>query len=229
LLRTETRNLEFVEYDVKENSVQRRWNEIRNQVCSLIDYRLEYASGEKWYRDYYIADKQEFLDMPFLDNLSDINCLPNGIIAEVFFMESCRRMDLNCTPTTGEEDIWGVDFKIDNGIEARFLDVSINISDKGLQKKNKAGTYPTIFIPWRPYSIGKGREISYAEQYLSTGVFSQKKFISGIISYNRNNLHALERSVWKDAKWGEGYMGLEGILYIKDLKDTIDMLKGGYR
>ncbi|MDX9738972.1 MAG: hypothetical protein RBT33_01225 [Candidatus Dojkabacteria bacterium] len=228
MLRTEARNLEFVEYSERKNTLQSRWEEIRTEVCSLIDYRLEYGSCEKWYEESYLAVKQEFLELPTIDYPSEINYLTSGIVGEVFFMDACNRVGINCIPTSGQEDMWGVDFKIDNGIETRFLDVSINISSKGLQKKNKAGTFPTLFVPWRTNSLGKKEGVSYSEKYLCTGVFDREKFISDIIDYNNRNLHELQKSVWKDAKWGEGYMSLEGIQYIKNLKGIIEMLKRRY-
>ena len=228
MYKTETRNLEFVEYSIEEDTLQNRWNEIRNEVCSLIDYRLEYGSCEKWYKDNYLAVKQEFLEMPFIDHPSEINKLPSGIVGEVFFMEACNKEGLNCVPTHGDEDVWGADFKIDNGKETRFLDVSINISSKGLQKKNRVGTFPTIFIPWKTNSMGNRNGVSYSEKYLCTGMFNRKRFISDILNYNNSNLHLLQKSVWKDADWGEGYMALEGIQYLKNLKGTILMLRGMY-
>ncbi len=224
MLRTETSNLEFVEYSIEENTVQSRWNKIRNEVCSLIDYRLEYGSCGKWYEENYLSVKQEFLEMPFINYPEEINYLTSGIVGEVFFMEACKNIGLSCVPTRGDEDIWGVDFKIDNGIETRFLDVSINTSSKGLQKKNRAGTFPTVFIPWRTNSVGKKNGVSYSEKYISTGVFDQRKFMSELIDYNNSNLHLLRKSVWKD----EGYMALEGIQYIKNLEGIIDMLKEEY-
>ena len=166
--------------------------------------------------------------MPFIDNPSEINVLTSGIVSEVFFMEACNRMGLNCIPTRGYQDSLGADFMIENGKETRFLDVSLDTSKKGLEKKNKVGTFPTIFIPWRTNRVGKRKEVSYSEKYLCTGVFNRRKFFSDILNYNYRNLHILERDVRKGSYSEEGYMGAEGFQYVNDLKGTISMLRGMY-
>ncbi len=225
MLETESRNLNCIEIEVGERTLQQRWDKVSSSVCSLIDYRFQYGSKEKWYRDNYTAVKQEFLELPSLERASEINQFPGGILAEVFFMQACNQVGIYCEPTSGDEDVFGVDFKIEDDCETRFLDVSINVSSKGLSKKNRDGTFPTLFVPWSVKSNTNGYSPSYAEYYLSTGLFNGKEFFNSILDYNYENLHKLRKSVWKDAKWGEGYMSLNGIQYLKNLEGILEMIK----
>lgn len=225
MIETETRNLNDIEIKTGERTLQQRWDKVSSSVCSLIDYRFQYGSKERWYIDNYTALKQEFLETPSLERASEINQFPGGILAEVFFMQACNQLGIYCEPTSGDEDVFGVDFKIEDDFETRFLDVSINISSLGLRKKNRDGTFPTLFIPWNVKKNVNGYSPSYAEHYLSTGLFNGKKFFNSILDYNYSNLHNLKKSVWNDARIGEGYMSLNGIQYIKNLEGILGMIR----
>lgn len=224
-METESRNLNCIEIEVGERTLQQRWDKVSSSVCSLIDYRFQYGSKEKWYTDNYTAIKQEFLERPYLEKVSEINQYPGGILAEVFFMQACNQIGIYCEPTSGDEDVFGVDFKIEDDFETRFLDVSINVSSKGLSKKNRDGTFPTLFIPWAVKKNVNGYSPSYAEYYLSTGLFNGKEFFNSILDYNYSNLHDLKKSVWNDGKLGEGYMSLNGIQYLKHLEGILGMIR----
>jgi hypothetical protein len=144
----------------------------------------------------------------------------------VFFLNACEYLGIECKPTEGDDDVYGADFliTIEDG-ETRVLDVSLNLSPEGLKKKNKAGTFPTVFIPWRTTYPNTTYKPSYAEKYLATGNFDVREFMYRTLKYNYKNLHILRNSVWKDARWGEGYMCLDGIPYIRNLEGILNMLK----
>lgn len=209
-------------YDEDINTPQRRWDGVRYQVCDLMQYRIDNGSSPKWYIDACVEDIYLFGEAVELDDLSDLKDFPNGSIAEVFFMEACRDLGIECTPACGEEDILGVDFMISNGFDTRFLDVTINISNRGFKRKNKAGTFPTLFIPW---TISDSLPISYAYRYIETGEFYSDEFISEILTFNYKNLHNLRKDVWTDSPKGDGYMSLEGVQYLENLEGSLKILK----
>ncbi len=204
------------------NTPQRRWDGVRYEVCDLMEYRIENGSSPQWYRDACIDNIYIFGNAVELNDVSDLNRLPNGFIAEVFFMEACRDLGIECTPTCGEEDTWGVDFKISNGFDTRFLDVTIDTSNSGFRRKNRAGTFPTLFIPW---SISHSFSRSYAYRYIETGEFYSDEFISKIVSFNYKNLHNLRKDVWSDCPNSGSYMSLEGVHYLENLEGILEILK----
>ncbi len=202
-----------------------RWEGVRDGVCNLIDCRLKDRASMKWYRDASIFSEKIFENTSTLNDPCDINRFPSGILAEYFFMTSCSDLDICCTPTCGDEDVWGADFKISNGVETRFLDVTINLSKRALLKKNKAGTFPTIFVPWSVRGLCEYGTTTYAQHYLTTGEFNSLFFIDRILSYNYSNLHNLRKNVWEDSPKSEGYMSLEGITYIQNLEGSLRILR----
>lgn len=209
-------------YSTENDSSSYRWNILRHKVCELVDYRIRNGNPPRWYRDACIDSREKFERVSILENVNDIDRFPNGILGEVFFMEACNNVGIECTPTYGDVDTWGADFMITNGKETRFIDVSINTSYRGLRKKNREGTFPTLFIPW--HSADNGFQ-SYACHYLRTGEFDSNNFISDTVSYNYHNLHTLRKDVWSDGQVVDSYMDLYGIRYLESLEGSINMLR----
>lgn len=206
----------------KIETQQDRWDSVRSEVCGLMEYRINHGSPPKWYKDVCIDTMYIFGNASYLNDVCDVNRFPNGFIGEVFFMEACSKLGIECVPTYGDEDTWGADFRISDGKDTRFLDVTINTSDNGLRKKNKAGTFPTLFIPWYMNS-----NQSYVHHYIETGEFDTEEFIGNILSYNYKNLHNLRRDVWSDSPKGQGYMSLYGIKYLEGVEGSLNILKRG--
>ena len=202
---------------------QDRWKEIRELSLDLINHRLCNGIPDKWYKDIFLAHREAFKGREYIKNAFDANSVSNGMLGEVFFMEACRSLNIYCVPTCGLEDEWGADFKISDGVDTRFLDVTINLSNENLRKKNRSGTFPTVFVPWY---LGKDRSQSYATRYIETGEFDYETFINNILSYNYHNLHILRKNVWNDSPKGEGYMALDGVKYLENLGGSLDILKG---
>ncbi len=226
MLKTDTTLLRTPVYEEEQAPYQQRWEELRARACALIDYRLEQGSRYEWYEECFLDTKREFEELDEIEDPREVNEVSRGILAEVFFMEACLSLCLKCTPASADEDVWGQDFKLSGFGETRFLDVTINNSSKGLRKKNRAGTFPTIFIPWQ-IDGSKNRDIpTYAQWYIETGQFDPKEFIRAIVDYNKRNLHILRQSVWRDGKVEEGgYMGLDGILYLQNLEGVLRILE----
>jgi len=225
LLQTCTSTLETVRYGRNSEILQTRWEQIRDEVSQLIEFRLSRGSSFKWYEEGFLSTRRVFESTESLQEPCDINKFPSGILGEVFFLNACQNLGIYCEPTEGDDDVHGADFKICLNGDTRFLDVSLNRSEKGLLKKNKVGTFPTVFIPWRTMYPGTNYQPSYAEKYLSTGEFDVSEFMHEILKYNYKNLHILRNSVWRDAPWGEGYMCLDGISYIKNLEGILNILR----
>lgn len=226
LLRTAKR-LELAQLEVNPIELGHRWDILRSKVLGLIDFRLENGNPSQWYIDHYLYNKDLFEKASHIEEVYWVNRVPNGILAEVFFLDACEYFGFHCVPTGGDEDSWGADFKLESrdGSQTRFVDVTINTSERGLRQKNVVGTFPTLFIPWHTDYYNQRHSPTYAEEYLRTGTFDADMFVDGILTFNYRNLHDLRRSVWRDSPWGEGYMAQDGITYLRNLEGVLDILK----
>lgn len=223
MLESESTKLEIA-YRERTETPEERWDNVRFKVCDLMDYRINHGSPPGWYEKVCIDNKDTFANAFPLNDIYNVNRLPNGFIGEVFFMDACDKLGIKCVPTYGDVDTWGADFMIGEGKNTRFLDVTINTSADGLKRKNRAGTFPTLFIPWY---LASNQSETYVYHYLATGEFNSKDFMNNIISYNYRNLHTLKRDVWSDHSNGDGYMDLHGIQYLEGLEGTLKILKNG--
>lgn len=164
---------------------------------------------------------------------SEINSLPQGLIAEVFFLNACRQSAIDCEPSFGDEDVLGADFKITHGNETRFFDVSINTSGRSVKKKVKEGTFPTLFLPWKESLDGSSSScMTYAEKYLKYGTFDGRNFLCQIISSNYFVLDSLRRRVWRNEDPLKKVFNHEsvdlsesGIQYVRNLDGVLMLLR----
>ena len=227
MFKSNTKRLELAEQELDPVILGERWGTLRSKVLGLIDFRLSNGDPRQWYIDHYLYDQELFENAKYIDAPYWVNRVPNGILGEIFFLDACEQLGIHCYPTAGDEDAWGTDFKIisRNDGSTRFLDVTINMSERGLKQKNKAGTFPTVFVPWHIDYSNRRNSPSYAHHYLSTGEFDSYQFMDDILTFNYNNLHDLRRNVWRDSPWGEGYMALDGVTYISNLAGVLDILK----
>lgn len=222
-----TNRLESEDLELNPRILGYRWNELRSRVLDLIDCRLAEGNPRQWYIDQYLVNKIFFESVKSIDAPYQVKRVPNGILGEVFFLEACKYFGFPCVPTGGDVDSLGADFRLTSrdGTETRFVDVTINTSNKGLKQKNKVGTFPTLFIPWNIKYDNEENSFSYAEEYLRTGEFNKNMFLDDILTFNYCNLHNLKKSVWRDSPTGEGYMAQDGVVYIRNLEGVLEILK----
>lgn len=209
---------------------ERNWLELKQEILDLADYRIS-TSKDRWYQEAYMFYKYE------VDNFNprhpaDINSLPKGLISEVFFFKGCIKLGIMCVPCLGEEDIMGADFKISKGDETRFLDVTVNTSERGFHRKVKEGRFPTIFLPWKEEESNNGYKRSYAERYLKYGTFNTEEYFSNVLYSNYQILDRLLRTYWKNQNSNREVLGNKkvdytkaGIIYIKSLEGVLNLLR----
>ena len=212
--------------------IEVNWLSIKPDILSLAEYRIS-TSKEKWYQEAYMFYAYE------VDNFNpkhpgDINSLPKGLLSEVFFLKACQNVGITCSPCLGEEDVWGADFKISKDDETRFLDVTVNTSERGFRRKVREGRFPTIFLPWKEEKTNKGYRRSYVERYLEHGTFNTKEYFRNVLHSNYEILDGLERSFWKNQNNSREVLGGKrvdytkaGRMYIKNLEGVLNLLKRG--
>jgi len=213
----------------RDCDIQSNWQDIKEDIVEVVEYRIE-STQQSWYRKVY-TDCLRLVDRFDPHEPQDINHFPQGILAEVFFMNACRQVGLNCIPSYGEEDIIGADFKIING-ETRFLDVTMNTSSSNLVYKIKEGTFPTLFLPWRAAKSPQGTNMSFAYVYLDRGSFNGRAFLYSTISSNMEILHCLKTNVWRGEDeirkiLGNTYTNFSGsgIQYIRSLEGVLKLMR----
>lgn len=218
--------LKYVYENPQQSPLQENWRELKSEILALTDFRME-TTKDMWYYNEYKSLRCEIESFvpkyPF-----DINLLPRGILAEVLFLDACRRREVNCCPTLGQEDVLGADFKVSKGRETRFFDVSVNTSIEGITGKIRGGTFPTIFLPWN--EPGKGFRRSYAESLLRKGTYNCNEYFKNIFTSNYSILEKLKRVYQKKQRieiFGCENLDLSdaGILYIKDLEGVLDLIR----
>ena len=219
----------MAEQELTPTILSERWDSLRTKVLGLVDSRLSNGRPINSYTVHNMRLIEFFMNPIGTEDPSSLDKVPNGILGEVFFLDACEQLGIYCCPTTGDEDALGADFKIRSrdGIDTRFLDVSIKISERGLEQKNRAGTFPTVFIPWYTDYSSRRKYPSYAQHYLSTGEFDSYQFMNGILTFNKRNLRCLEKNVWEDSPLGKGYMAFDGITYVSNLAGVLKILDEG--
>ena len=201
------------------------WHYLKNELLSLIDYRLD-SSSDVWYQEQYMYEKL-YIDEFYLSYPSDINRLPKGIVAEALFLQASRLTQRECFPCLGQEDIMGADFRITYGKQTRFFDVTVNFSERGFKKKVREGRFPSLFLPWKEEENNNGYKRSYAERYLRTGTINTEEYFANIISSNYKILDRLKRFFWKGQISDVDFdYSRAGIQYIKSLEGVLRLLRG---
>ncbi len=221
----------IIEKRTETDGLDSNWIDLKGELLQLAQYRVDTVQ-QKWYRDVYIEYMMD-IDSFYPTRYSEINRLPQGILAEVFFLNACRQNMFNCVPSYGEEDIMGADFKLTYGDETRFFDVSINTSGRSMKKKVKEGTFPTLFLPWKKdFSDNGDGPITYAERYLKYGRFDGKTFLHSILDSNYIVLDSLKRKVWREEDVQKKIFNNEsldlsesGIQYIRTLEGVLLLMR----
>ena len=211
----------------KEESLVRNWNDIKHEVQEVVEYRI-YSSNKGWYKDAY--EENLFYINEFYPTTSrDIDYLPQGILAEVFFLNACKQNRIHCKACTGDEDVRGADFKIVSKKERRFFDVSMNSDPEVFQQKIQGSKrYPTLFLPWVEQEKSNGRQYrSYASKYLESGVFNGREFLQRVITSGNYNSKCLKRALQEERR-GKGcaYSQFSGCSeeYIEELDGVLRVL-----
>lgn len=209
---------------------ENNWKDLKTEIQDFADYRIS-TSKDRWYQEVYLFYKYE-IEIFNPRYPSDINSLPKGLISEVFFLKGCNQTGIICSPCLGEEDVLGTDFKIQKGNETRFLDVTVNTSQREFKNKVIEGKFPTIFLPWEEEESNNGYKQSYAERYLRHGTFDTDGYFKNILSSNYQILDRLKRSFWGNQgseKEVLGKRGLDftraGVMYIKSLEGVLNLLR----
>ena len=210
----------------KEESLVRNWNDIKHEVQDVIEYRL-YSSNREWYKQAY-EESLFYINEFYPTTSKDIDYLPQGILAEVFFLNACKQTGIRCKPCTGDEDVRGADFKIVSKKERKFFDVSMNSNPEVFHKKINGNTYPTLFLPWSEIDDCNGdRCTTFAIKYLESGTFNGRVFLQRVITSGNYNSKCL-KSALKEEKKGKGcsYSQFSGSSreYIQELDDVLRIL-----
>lgn len=210
--------------ELQGNEIEGNWLMLKKDITDLVEYRVS-STQQVWYRDIY-GNCLNIVNQFEPQEPQDINYLPQGILAEVFFMYACNINGLKCIPSYGDEDIWGADFKLVNG-ETRYLDVTMNTSSKSFVRKTKEGTFPTIFLPW---SVSEN--VSYAQQYLSCGNFNGREFLVRTLESNKEILHCLKKNYWRGEEEIRKILGItykdfsgSGIQYLNHLEGVLRLIR----
>lgn len=201
---------------------------LKQDLYDLVEYRLSTTSKSKdWYRNAYVSNLMDIDSLCIDRGFKSLNRMSQGLLSEVFFLNACKQNGIECVPSTGDEDIMGIDFKIEDDKDTRFLDVTVNISEKGLTSNLKDWNFPVLFIPWRNSWSG----MSSAEAYLRYGIFNGKKFLNRIYRYNsgvrdilkqdiRNrDINCVFRKNKREVKYPDA-----GVGYINNLEGVISLL-----
>ncbi len=226
--------LETKIYTCEQNGVDeidRNWGDLKTELLYLTEYRLESANN-RWYKKFCVQHINDIIHFS-PKTYRDINRLPQGLLAEVFFLNACQQEAIDCVPSFGEEDLKGVDFKIISNDEEYYFDVSINTSKENLEKKIKEGSFPTLFIPWkRKYIDDENPYMTYAERYLKYGLFEGNSFLKNIVSKNSELLDCLSSKILSKKNHkrkvfnNEGIdLSVSGIKYALNLKDVLEIVR----
>ena len=222
--------IEYLTEYKEANSLDEHWSYLKDELISLIDYRLK-TSNNRWYQEQYMYDRL-YIDEFNPSYPSDINRLPKGIVAEGVFWEACKLTNRKCFPCLGQEDAFGTDFRITYDKETRFFDVTVNTSERGFRKKIREERFPTLFLPWKENESNNGYKRSYAERYLKTGSINTEEYFSNLIYSNYKILDKLKRSFWRKEKSEDSVFGRKtfdfdrvGIQYIRNLEGVLRLLR----
>lgn len=212
----------------KEERMENNLESLKLELIDLVEYRLATTSASKnWYRMGCMTNESEIACLCVDRGFESLNRMSQGILSELFFLKACKQNGIGCVVSTGDEDIFGVDFKIEDDIEARFLDVTVNISEKSFTSNLKDWNFPALFIPWRNGLSG----MSTAEAYIKYGVFNGKNFLTRIYKYNlgirdllkedikNRDINSATRKNKRKIKYPDA-----GVVYLNNLEGVISLL-----
>lgn len=183
----------------EQESLVRNWSDIKHEVKQLLEYRI-YSSNMEKYKE-RCEEIIFYMDEFYPITSSEIDYLPQGILAEVFFLNACKQNDIRCKPCTGDEDLKGVDFKIVNKKERKFFDVSINCNPEIVRQKISGDRSPTLFLPWNDIDNSNGvRYISFARKYIESGTFNGKEFLQRVIQSGNYRSKCLKKAIQEEKK-----------------------------
>jgi len=209
--------------------VDRNVANLKNDLIEYVEKKIDSTSKE-WYRNVYIG---YLIDIDYLScngSVSGIDNISQGLLSEVFFLNACNQIGMNCVPSSGDEDIIGIDFRLMDSKEARFFDISIRNKEKFMRKDIQEGNFPVLYIPWRNKEWG----MSYAEAYIRFGKFNGRRFLERALLFNKKLECELSMDMKK--KKCEGVLDLDisklkypgvDIQYIKNFQGAVELLENG--
>lgn len=211
------------------------WQSLREEAVNLLEFRIS-TSTKEWYKEGWLTQRNIFEATEELDDSSDVNCFSKGVLAEIFFLNACENQGIQCYMTEGDEDAWGADFKILHNGEVRFVDVSVDASPKGIERKSSTTSFPTLFLPWFVNTNSlfqpQKRNISYAEKYVREGKFDSSEYIRQVLGINYEMLDHLKKYVWRGIKPGsrifsekEFSLKKAGIVYVNNLEGSLLLIR----
>lgn len=211
----------------KDEFVENNLSNLKSELFDLVDYKIE-TCNTAWYRNIYIGYLIDIDSLSANGNVWGIDKIPQGFMSELFFLNACNQVGIDCQPSTGEDDIIGVDFRLQDEKETRFFDICINSKEKNLTESILEGHFPILFVPWRNMDYG----MSYAEAYVRYGCFNGKRFLERTVKKNEEILFKLKGDIDKK-KYPEIY-GEEGngfnfpkcdIQYYNNFVGTLSLLE----
>ena len=178
-----------IENELKDNEAftERNASHLKNELFDLVQYKIE-TSSKPWYRSIYIGHLIDIDNLSGNGNIKGIDRVPQGFMSELFFLNACNQIGIECEPSSGDDDVIGIDFRVKDEQETRYFDICINSKKYILDENLIEGRFPVLFVPWRNRDWG----MSYAEAYVRYGCFDGRKFLQRTIKKNEEILFKLE-------------------------------------
>lgn len=144
-----------------------------------------------------------------LETSSDISLLPQGILAEYFFIKAFDDKKIHCFFSEGIEDMRGIDCIIKNGKEEYGLNLTINNTFLNIKKK-LGREIPFLYIPWCVNTGNiESRYCTYAQRYLKSGEFDSIDFLRRVYDANSNFISQISRGKVREVRaFKERYIDL---------------------
>lgn len=207
------------------------WCSLQNSLLELLVYKIS-TSDMDWYVDGYSNFFSRVENLK-LNHPQQVDLIPQGLLAEVFFMNACEQSGFECCPSVGNEDAKGVDFVLSKYGFTKYVDVTLNFSKSSLRRKTKEWRVPTLFLPWRIHHTKK-HITSYAQEYLATGRFDGKEYLDSVVTINYSFLDGLRRNVWRGENVVRNILRKQftdfsgsGFQYVKNLENTLLLIREG--
>lgn len=195
---------------------------VSTELINFVERKID-TVDKKWFKNYYVG---YLLDIDSVLNYQeDIYCIPQGLVSELFFYNACKEVGIDCEPSTGNDDVIGIDFRIQDEKEARVFGITTNTSETNMRRRISEGNFPVLFVDW----IDRKYRMSYFEKFLKYGVFNGDVFLGEVINMNEEILSKLENDIEvqdrnrgrnKDLNFPKG-----GIQYYNNYKNTLNLLK----
>ena len=215
-----------------KEDVRTNWLDIKEDLVNLLSHRVS-TSDYPWYNENYL-DCLSMIQRFSPETSDSINFLPQGILGEVFFLNACRQNGIRCEPCFGGDDVDGMDFKLTDSIGDKYVDVTINLSNRGVHRKINRNTFPTIFLPWTYRNANSVHpRITYAHQYMRSGSFDGREFLERTVDINYEILCCIKRELFGDEKvkskkiCGKNYSDFSGsdIPYVYEMEEVLYMIR----